>query len=182
MKKNTRVIHRYASVLAALAYENGVADQVLKNLKDIDELLKSDHSWGSLLSNPTISRVQLENALMTILKKLDCHRLVVGFFVTLSQARRLNLLFSISPVFEGCLAVLSGKGTLEIESAYALSKAQIQEIVDIFSVQMGRDFSIQTAINSDLIAGFRAQAGGYLIDASVQSQLQQLRQTLKGAL
>lgn len=70
---------------------------------------------------------------------------------------------------------------IDVLSSYALSSKTENEIKKIFSAFIqkgGKEIRIKNKIDGDLIGGFKARAGDYLIDASIKGLLLKLKKNI----
>ena len=75
---------------------------------------------------------------------------------------------------------LSNEKTVEAEitSAFPLSDAQKQQLVEALKSRLGREVSLVAKTDESIIGGAIVRAGDLVIDGSVSSQLEKLSNSL----
>ena len=98
----------------------------------------------------------------------------------LCQNHRLQNLMSILDNFtlraQGAEGIVGGV----LETAMTLSNKEIEELQDSLTVQLGKKVSLQQDVKEGLIAGVILHIGSRMVDASLKTRLNKLRQVMKG--
>ena len=102
-----------------------------------------------------------------------------NFVRVLAENGRLNLLPGIRAQFEARKNEREGVVEAEVQSAFALSDAQVADLVQRLEKKTGRKVRTQVLINKDLIGGIRIVLGDKVIDGSARAQLGALETALK---
>jgi F-type H+-transporting ATPase subunit delta len=131
-KVNTRqiaAVERYANALFQLAKEAKVLDSVSNELVRIKEILQEDQEVLSAIINPSISKTNKIKLFDTIAEKIELSKLVSNFIGVIVKKNRVNYLLEIIRTFENLLASLKGERVATVSSAYALTDAQLNDII-----------------------------------------------------
>ncbi|MEJ1297904.1 MAG: F0F1 ATP synthase subunit delta [Candidatus Sedimenticola sp. (ex Thyasira tokunagai)] len=96
----------------------------------------------------------------------------------LVQNGRLPIVPEIVGVYEQLKAESRRELNVHIRSAYALKPAEENKIAAALKAKLGRDITITSEEEADLIGGLHIRAGDMVIDGSVSGQLQQLANEL----
>ncbi len=96
----------------------------------------------------------------------------------LVQNGRLPIVPEIVGVYEQLKAESQRVLNVHVRSAYALKPAEENKIAAALKAKLGRDITITSEEDADLIGGLHIRAGDMVIDGSVSGQLQQLANEL----
>ncbi len=176
MAEKSTVARPYAQAAFDLAQENND----LKTWSDMLQLcamIVSDEQLSELIGHPDVSK----EALVELILKVAGDRLnTVGrnFIRVLANNGRLNVLSEIASLYEQHRAEAERRVDAEVISAFPLSDAQQQALVESLKKRLGREIRLTASIDESLIGGAIVRAGDLVIDGSVSGHLNKLAQTL----
>ena len=142
---------------------------IVRALDDVPEL-------AALLVNPEIDSRVKADVLERVLGGAD--ELIRNFVRLLAEKGRAGEVREIAAEFEVLVATLKNVLDVELTTAYELSDADAEGIVQKIAKASGRDVHATRAVDPDLIGGLVLQAGSMRLDASVRGRLERLRQQL----
>jgi F-type H+-transporting ATPase subunit delta len=96
----------------------------------------------------------------------------------LVQNDRLPVLPEMLALYEQLKAEHQRVLTAHLRTAYPLQPAQQKTIADALKAKLGREITITTEEDPDLIGGVHIRAGDLVIDGSIRGHLQQLANEL----
>jgi len=96
----------------------------------------------------------------------------------LLENKRSKVLPEIAEHFDALKADIENSVEATVTSAAPLSQAQQDEIASALKKRLGRDVSIATAIDKNLIGGAVIRAGDVVIDGSLRARLEGLANAL----
>lgn len=102
-----------------------------------------------------------------------------NFVRVLAENGRLDLLPEIRAQFAALKNEREGVVEAEVQSAFALSDAQVADLVQRLEKKTGRKVITRVHINKDLIGGIKIVLGDKVIDGSARAQLGALETALK---
>ena len=129
------------------------------------------------MANPLFDREDLANLLLDI----GGGRLTdegANLVKLLIQNGRVTLLPEIARLFDELKAEKDRMLKVHVVSAYALKPAQEKQLADALKKKLGREVSITSEKDPELIGGIHIRAGDMVIDGSIRGQLQQLANEL----
>ena len=130
-----------------------------------------------LIKHPRVTKAQLRELIGEVLGgQLDEKR--GNFIDVLLDAERLDLAPEIASLFERHKAAAEGFVDVQVESAYAMSEGEQEEIAAAVRTRMGRDCKVSATTNADLIGGAVIKIGDSVIDLSLRGRLRALGQQL----
>ena len=102
-----------------------------------------------------------------------------NFIRVLVESERVTLLPQIAAMFETLKNDAESTAKATIESAFALTDAQLAEMQQALEKRFGRKIETTVSVNPDLIGGARVTVGDAVLDGSVQAKLAAMRAQLR---
>ncbi|MEW7974936.1 MAG: F0F1 ATP synthase subunit delta [Candidatus Thiodiazotropha endolucinida] len=172
----TTIARPYAEAVFARAEESGKLDVWSDMLSFLTSVVESEE-MAPIVGNPLIEQDALVSLLLEIAgDKVDeegCNLIKV-----LVENGRLNVLPEIDALFEELKADKERVSKVHVTSAFALDAAQEKLIAEALKAKLGRNVTITSEKDPELIGGIHIRAGDMVIDGSVRGQLQQLANEL----
>ena len=128
-------------------------------------------------ANPKLSDADLV-ATLTSLVKAPVTQEAQNFLAMLAENGRIALLPEIGTQFQVLKNAQLGAADAEIASAFALSDAQVAELVGVLEKKFGRKLNPSVTVDPSLIGGVRVLVGDEVLDTSVRAKLQQMHAAL----
>ena len=177
---HTPTVLAYATSLLELAEEQQQAAPIGEELNQIGEILTENSTFGLFLADPSISQVERANVLGEIFggKVLP---LLWNFIGVLNLKNRLSLLAQIVTAYDDLLDEKYGKIEVDVTTAHKLSPEEFDSVRQRISSTLKKDAVIHQYVDDSLIGGMLLRVQDQLIDASVKSQLQKIKQKMKSA-
>ncbi len=173
------VAARYAKAIFELAVTAKNEAAVVQAFAALAESLRENTAAADALSNPQISREKKSALLQAAFKGAPA--LALNAVRTIAEHGRANCVIAIADSLVEHLRTQSGAISAHVVSANKLSSQQEQEIAKLVGTFTGKKAELTTSTNPDLIGGFTVSVGSTLIDASVNTRLNQLRGQLLAA-
>jgi F-type H+-transporting ATPase subunit delta len=177
MAEPSTVARPYAEAAFRLADETGALATWSEMLAAL-ALVGADERVRAATSDPNLSDAQAAGLIIAVLSgrlSADADNLVR----VLAENGRLDLLPEIRAQFEALKNEREGVLEAEVQSAFELSQAQVDELVQRLEKKTGRKVRTTVQVNKDLIAGVRIVLGDKVIDGSARAQLGALETALK---
>lgn len=131
----------------------------------------------ALSHNPNVSHKLVADTFLALLKS-PLNDEAKNFINMLVENGRLTLLPEIGAQFHVLKNAQEGAADAEISSAFALSDAQVKELVATLEKKFGRKLNPSISVDSSLIGGVRVVVGDEVLDTSVRAKLQQMHVAL----
>jgi F-type H+-transporting ATPase subunit delta len=128
-------------------------------------------------ANPKLTDADLV-ATLTSLVKAPVTPEATNFLTMLAENGRIALLPEIGTQFQVLKNAQLGAADAEIASAFALSDAQVAELVGVLEKKFGRKLNPSVTVDPSLIGGVRVLVGDEVLDTSVRAKLQQMHAAL----
>lgn len=170
----------YAQALLELATEQGVVDEVADEVQQLLPLISDGGDLHRLLVNPAIGDQERGQIIQRIFEGKVSGLLYTMLRVMGDKGR----LGSISEVASGyLLAVAEARGQIDVQAFVAseLDSAAVQQVAQQIGQAFGKTVSVSQQIDPSLIGGMKIKVGDRLIDASVASQLRNMKNKMIAA-
>ena len=171
---------RYASALFDLARDKSAIDTVKGSIDQVADALKQSAELRGLLTSPAISRDESLRVVRSLAVEMKIDKMTANFLGVMAEKGRLAALPDAIRVFDALVAAHRGEARATVTSARPLTDAQLKTLSDKLTQRAGRTVHLDTNIDPDLLGGVRIQMGSQLIDASVQTKLNQLANRMAG--
>ncbi|HYM19689.1 MAG TPA: ATP synthase F1 subunit delta [Candidatus Kapabacteria bacterium] len=177
---DSRIAERYALALMGIGKEKQSVQTFAKDLALISESLHAVAELRSLLHSPVIRPDVKRNVLNEIFKPRVSADTIT--FIDLLVAKgRSQLLGAVTESFQRLLDIDEGIVTAQITSASPLHDAEKSKILQKLHEIVKLDIRPTFSVDPKLRGGFVAKVGDTFVDASVQHQLENLREEWKSA-
>ena len=172
------VARRYATALADVVTKNGETETVRAELKSWEELIRSSNDLRTAFLNPAIAHASKERVLNSLVERARPSRTTSNFLKVLLKNDRLAELDEINRRFEQELEERSGVVTAHVTAARELNDGEKAQLQANLTKLTGRTVKLEFGIDKDLIGGVVTRIGSTVYDASVKTQLENLREEL----
>jgi F-type H+-transporting ATPase subunit delta len=177
MAEPTTLARPYAEAVFRLADAAGKLREWSDMLANLAKVT-ADPTVAVALTDPNLSAPKAAGLLIGILSGQLTGE-AENFVRVLAENRRLEVLAEIASQFEALKNEREGVVEAEIESAFPLEQAQLDELVSRLEARTAKRVKPHVGIDKDLIAGVRVTIGDKVFDGSVRAQLQALETALK---
>lgn len=170
------VSFRYSHALFQLAVELNSISPWQAYMKQIHQLLLSEHELVNLLKHSEFPSQAKKDLLQKIFK--DAPLEILHFMMLLVDRKRIQYLETIAVDFHHeCNEYLGIKEGM-IYSAISLPIRSIREIEEKISNVLKQKVELHVELDMSLIGGFKVVIGDRVYDNTLTHQLQELRQTM----
>ncbi|MCL1916738.1 MAG: ATP synthase F1 subunit delta [Peptococcaceae bacterium] len=174
---NGALARRYARALFELATQMEVLDQIDAEMKGFTALLAENQEVRTILNHPNIGLSDKK----AIVEKIgaDFSRITLSFFYLLIESRRQNLLGLVGREFARMADTARGIIEVCLTSATALTAQQEESLQKAMETQTGGTVRLILVVDPALIGGARLQIGDTVMDGSVRTALDKMRNDLR---
>jgi F-type H+-transporting ATPase subunit delta len=106
--------------------------------------------------------------------------MVINFVNLLIDRKRIDQLPGIEMAFREKVDEIRGITRGEVVSAEALDEAEIARVKDALSKISGKQVVVTASVDPGLIGGLVAKVGDMVFDGTIRTQLNQLKESLRG--
>lgn len=183
VKQNCELVaKRWAKALIELAQENpGISkEDILDDLKEIAENIKSSPELYEVINNPSVSTEEKQIVLCKLFQN-KIMPIVYNFMYALNLKKRIDIIEVISNEFEKELEKLKNIVKVSVTSAIDMSDERKNELQEKIAHKLNKNTIIEWKTNPDIIAGLVFNIGETIIDSSVKYKLEKLsKEMVKG--
>ena len=171
---------RYATALFELALEGGALDAVAADLDRFNALVGESADLARLVRSPVFSAEEQVKALAAVLDSAGIGGLAAQFLKLVASNRRLFAVRDMIKAYRALLASHKGEVTAEVTLADRPSDSQLAAIKDALAAVTKKDVKVDLKIDPGIIGGLIVKLGSRMVDSSLRTKLNSIRQAMKG--
>jgi F-type H+-transporting ATPase subunit delta len=172
--QNPRLATRYAKSLLDLSVEQNQLEAVYADMKLLKGINKSNPDFVALLRSPIITADKKDKILDAVIGK-NVSQITMLFIRLLTTKKRESNLPEIVTAFLEQYNKLKNIETVKITTATPISEELKNSIIAKVKSADSATIEIETAVNEDLIGGFKLEIAGTLIDATILHDLNDIK-------
>jgi len=182
VKTSEAVAKSYAKALFELARERNQVDAVAKELATVTGVLAQQPSLVAFLSRPWVAAAAKKATATDIATKLGVSPLMRDFLALLATRNRTDHLTAIGAAYHALDDQAQGRVRVKLRTAIALGDTERQNLSARLSrLLQGKTLVIDESVDSQLLGGFVAEVGSMILDGSLDTQLDRMRDRLARA-
>jgi F-type H+-transporting ATPase subunit delta len=172
-----RIASRYAKSLIGLATEQGNLDKVYEDIQTIYDTATNSADLVAMLSSPLI-KADTKNSILNAIFK-DSTKLVQLFLKKVINARREKFLIEIANQFIAIYNNQKGIAKATVTAATNLDDKSLNQIKAYISNKINKPHvQLTVKTDADIIGGLVINYEDKLLDMSIRSELNKLKQQL----
>ncbi len=169
---------RYAGALLRVAEQSNSASLIEQDMRDLLSMLSSSKDLSRAFASPLLNKQVLQNIVSEIGRTAKFNPITQNFLGVLAQNNRLA---STQLIAQAVLKICaSNRGEVEaiVKTAHALSDTQQQALKDNLKQSLGLTAHLNITIDPSLLGGMMVTVGSKMMDDTVKSKLDRLKQNL----
>jgi F-type H+-transporting ATPase subunit delta len=178
MAENSTIARPYAEALFASVKDSSDQLQAAAEHMQLLAELIGMADVRQAVSDPRLGDAERSGLLKSLLKGVSFDAHLSNFLDLLTTNDRLLLMPEIAEQFSALRDQAQGVAQANIVSAFALSDAQVSELVQLLEPKFNLKLKPHVTVDETLIGGVRVVVGDYVLDTSVQAQLDRMRDAL----
>ena len=170
---------RYATALFELAQEAKSVDAVKNDLGRFAALLEGSEDLLRLVRSPVFTAEEQTQAIEAVLAKAKISGLAGKFISTVASNRRL---FAVSQMISGFNALVSqarGENRPEVTVAEKLDEKHLAAVKEAIAASGKKNVELDVKIDPSILGGLKVKIGSRMIDASLKTKLNSIRNAMK---
>lgn len=173
---------RYATALFELARDQKAVDAVKTDLDSFAALLADNPDMRRLVRSPVFGAEEQSKALAAVLAKVGIKGLTANFLLLVTSNRRLFAVGDMIRGFRALVAKHRGEVTAEVVVAEKLSDAHLEELKSALkAVTGGKAVDLNVKIDPAIIGGLTVKLGSRMVDSSLRTKLNSIKNAMKEA-
>jgi len=176
---SARIARRYAKALLAIGREDGQAENYKEELEGVAKVFEEQKELADAISNPLYAAEGRKKVLNVVVEKLDLSKVMGSFVLLLFDKGRIQYLKDIYAFYEKLTDELANIVRADVVSASELPEEAVEKIRAALSEKTGKDVRMDVGVDPALIGGVVTKIGDLVLDGSVRTQLESLKESLQ---
>jgi F-type H+-transporting ATPase subunit delta len=172
------VARRYAKALLTMGKEDGKYQEYGEGLSGFAHLLEREPELRDALLNPIHSREDRRKLLLRMIKLLQLPLLVSNLLQLLLDKHRLNVVDGVAQAYQEMVDEVENVSRARVKAAIFLDDATQDRLRQVLSKLTGSTVVMEVEEDPNIIGGIVAKVGDLVLDGSVRSQINTLRESL----
>jgi F-type H+-transporting ATPase subunit delta len=174
-----RIAGVYAEAFLAAVLKQGASPEVVGDELDgfVSGVLNANPSVAAFLASPAVGKKAKTAALDAALPG-HASELLRGLLAVLAKNGRLDLVPGIAESYRQLLDVRAGRVRVKVTSATELTDAQRHALLANLADMLKKQPVLDIRVDPDLLGGMIVQVGDRVIDTSVRTRLDNIRNLL----
>ncbi|MCI5226999.1 MAG: F0F1 ATP synthase subunit delta [Candidatus Electrothrix sp. AX2] len=178
--KQTVVAKRYARAIFRLGQENGTVDSYAETLSTLADLFDDPElEVAETLINP-LYPLEARHKVMTAIAEAAGADAMIAFLNLLLERKRIDVLREVAAEVRGMLDLEKNISHGRVTSAIELDDVLLGKIQAKLEDITGNKVILETQVDPSLIGGMIARVGDLVLDGSIRTQLNGLKESIKG--
>ncbi|OKY73835.1 MAG: ATP synthase F1 subunit delta [Desulfobulbaceae bacterium DB1] len=179
--KNDILAKRYAKALFAVGKEENALDEYEKTLQAFAELYVTTPAVRDGLTNIMYPADVRAKVMAEIVKSANVTPIMSNFLNLLAHKNRVNVLPEIAATFQAMVDTDRNFCQGLVITAKALQPALQEKTKATLEKITGKQVVLKTKIDPSIIGGMIAKVGDLILDGSIKTQLEGLKESIKGS-
>jgi F-type H+-transporting ATPase subunit delta len=175
------VAGRYATALFELARDEKSIDAVKADLDQFDALLNDSADLARLVRSPVFTADDQLKALSAVLDKSGIGGTAAKFLKVLTANRRLFVVRDVIKAFRILVARFKGEVTADVTVAEPLSDKNLDALKGALKTVTGQDVALNVNVDPAIIGGLVVKVGSRMVDSSLRTKLNSIKNAMKEA-
>jgi F-type H+-transporting ATPase subunit delta len=176
---DTRVARRYAKGLLAVAVEEKKVEEYGRELATLGRLMADSAEVRSALTNPLYTRALRGRVLDAFIQKLKLSPVMSQFLRLALEKERLRFLPEMAASFQKLVDEYQNVGRATVTAAVSIPAEAQSKIKEALQKATGKTIVLTVEQDPELIGGIKAKIGDLVLDGTVRTQLEALKNSLK---
>jgi len=179
--RHTILARRYAKALFSLGKEQGKTEEYSGMLGALAGLYADGAAGvGDAVTNPLYPLDVRQKVMAKIAESMQADAIMTSFLNLLIEKKRADILPDIAEAMQGMVDKDQNIGHGSIVSAVELDNALLEKIQATLEKLTGNKVILETQVDPSIIGGILAKVGDLVLDGSIKTQLNGLKESIKG--
>jgi len=173
----SRAAVRYAKAILDLAKDNNATEAIFADMQQITATVEASKELNDLLNSPLVKSDAKKASLKAVFA--NSNQVTKGLFDTLVDNKRVAILPNVAESFITLCNQSQGAQIAKVTTAVPLSSDLETLVLAKVKELTGNDATIENIVDESIIGGFILRVGDLQYNASVASQLANLKRTFE---
>ena len=175
---DSKIARRYARALSELCDASGDRVKIGQELQAFAETYNASLELQVVLKNPTVDLSLKQSVLSAVLKQLNTQQTVQRFLLVLLDRGRIEVVEDVSRAFQAIVDAAAKRLRATVTSSVPMVDSDLDRVRAALGRLTGQTVTLDARVDADLIGGAQVQIGNVLLDSSIRSHLDKLRDQL----
>ena len=172
---------RYAKAIFSLGKEQGKVEVYAESLNAIADLYaNAELEVEDALTNPLYPLEARQKVMSKIAEAVDADQIMTSFLNLLIEKKRVDVLPEIAHAVQEMLDEEENISHGSVTSAIELDSTVLEKIQATLEKITGNKVILETQVDPSIIGGIVAKVGDLVLDGSIRTQLNGLKESIKG--
>jgi len=172
------VARRYAKALLTLGKEDGKYKEYGDGISGFAHLLQREPELRDALLNPVHSREDRHKLLLRMIELLQLPVMVANLLQLMFDKNRLNALDGVAQTYQTFVDEVENVTRAKVRAAISLDDATQERLRQTMEKLTGSTVVMEVEEDPSIIGGVVARVGDLVLDGSVRTQINSLRESL----
>ena len=172
------VARRYAKALLTLGKEDGKYKEYGDGISGFAHLLQREPELLDALLNPVHSREDRHKLLLRMIKLLQMPPMVANLLQLMFDKHRLGALDGVAQAYQELMDAVENVSRAKVKTAISLDDATQERLRQTMEKLTGSTVVMEVEEDPSIIGGIVARVGDLVLDGSVRTQINSLRESL----
>ena len=174
----SKIARRYARALSELCDADGDHATIGKQIDGFASTLTGSAELQGALKNPTVPLDQKQSIVGAIADKLGLQTTTRNFLLVMLEHGRIDCVDEVAEAFQAIVDVTARRVRATVTSAVPMSPGDVERVQTALGRLTGNIVTLDARVESNLIGGAQVQIGNLVLDSSIRSHLEKLRDRL----
>ena len=167
----------YARALRDIAIERGKIDEIAGELEALDQAFHGDRTLLVFFESPKIPRHEKKSVLeKTLTGKVSEE--VLNLLKILIDRSRQSVFDQICATFKDLYDEHKKRMHVTVDCAVPIADEQANRLKELLASRLDREIIMETRVDEDLLGGMKVRFGDTVIDGSIRTQLNKVREAV----
>lgn len=176
--KNYLIAERYAKGLINSIPDDDQLEAAIEALRRLRDIYESSHDFRSVLANPAIDKEKRTKVLADVLDVEEFPKVVRRLADVLLRRGRISILPDVAEVFSMLADKRLNRVQATVTTAVELKNEQEARLSRALERYSGKKVRLRRQVDPDVLGGVVARIGSTVVDGSVRTRLERLRNAL----
>ena len=181
-----RSVVRYSNALYGIAIDKNIQNKIYEESKELLDIFSKNNDFENLFKSPLLNKKKQVEVVSELFSDKKDNKIVVskdlfGLIVLLAKNSRLNIFQEVLKRFMQLHTSDNKEVKVYVTSVIKLSDNLEDQLKKTLSKNGKMKVKVINLIDKDLLGGLIIQIGSNLIDTSIRSKLNKVKNVMKGA-
>jgi F-type H+-transporting ATPase subunit delta len=179
--KNSILANRYAKALFSVAQEENAFDEYAKSLSEVAAAISAQPEVKDGVTNPMYPVDVRCKVMAYIAETIGASQVIKNFLDLVLIKKRAAFIPDIAEAFQVLIDTQRNICQGTVVSAMPLSPELSDKLQTTLEKITGKKVVLSTKVDPSIVGGLIAKVGDLVLDGSIRSQLQGLKESIKGS-